>query len=119
MTDALADAARRLALAASLTRGASRAGDLPTDAEGLLAAARALADVSHRDVRFEPPYPGASPGPERAGGRLRVVLACTARGPDGREIGTVFTTLIAGRRVTVSVAPPGTPIDPSWKPLAH
>jgi len=38
----------------------------------------------------------------------RLVLACTAF-RDGAELGTVFTTLIAQRRPTVSVAPPGTP----------
>jgi len=38
----------------------------------------------------------------------RLVFACTAF-RDAAELGTVFTTLIAGRRPTVSIAPPGTP----------
>ncbi len=73
----------------------------------------ALGDVDHPRVRFDPPYPGVTAGPERAGERLRLVLACRALDGDG-ELGTVFTTLIAGRKPTVSVAPPAAPIDPDW-----
>jgi hypothetical protein len=107
MADPLAAEARRLALAASLTRQARRLVGEPPDDEQLLAdAARELAAAEHRGVRFEPPYPGEG-RPERAGGRTRLVLACTAHAEEG-EIGTVFTTLIAGRPPAVSVAPPGT-----------
>jgi hypothetical protein len=102
MSDSLAVEARRLALAAALTREAVR---LAGDSEGPVEAERALAGVSHPDTTFEPPYPGV----RVREGELRLVLACTAF-RDGAELGTVFTTLIAGRRPTVSVAPPGTPL---------
>ena len=88
-------------------------GEAPADEEGLLAAARALEGLAHARVSFDPPYPGVTAGPERAGERLRLVLACRAHDGDG-ELGTVFTTLIAGRKPTVSVAPPGAPIDGDW-----
>ena len=101
MPDSLAVEARRLALAAALTR---QAGRLLADSVRLDDAERALAEVSHPETSFEPPYPGDR---VREGER-RLVFACTAfRG--GVELGTVFTTLIAGRRPIVSVAPPGTP----------
>jgi len=101
MPDSLAVVARRLALAAALTR---QAGHLLADTEGRDEAERVLAGVSHPQTRFEPPYPG-----DRVReGAERLVLACTAF-RDGVELGTVFTTLIAERRPTVSVAPPGTP----------
>lgn len=101
MTDSLAVEARRLALAAALTREAAR---VVAGSETLDDAERALAGVSHPETRFEPPYPG-----DRAReGSGRLVLACTAF-RDGAELGTVFTTLIDGRKPSVSVAPPGTP----------
>jgi hypothetical protein len=98
----LADEARRLALGSSLTRQARRLAPQPLD--DLAAAAEALAAATHRDVRFDPPYPGVG---EPQGQRL--VLACSAY-RDGEELGTVFTALILGREPTVSVAPPGTPL---------
>jgi hypothetical protein len=110
MSGPLTAEAHRLALAASLTRQARRLVAEPADDERLLIdGARRLAAVAHPRVRFDPHYPGVGK-PERAGGRARLVLACTAYGDDG-EIGTVFTTLIAGRPPAVSVAPPGTPHD--------
>jgi hypothetical protein len=115
MTD-LADEARRLSLASALTRHArERADDFPQDADvpALLVAGRSLSsgvdDFEERHhVRFDPGYPGVVAGPEAAGDRARVLFACTASRPDGRAVGTVFTTLIAGRRPSVSVGPPGT-----------
>jgi hypothetical protein len=89
-------------------------GEAPADEAGLLAAARALEGLTHARVRFDPPYPGVTAGPVLAGKRLRLVLACRAHDGNG-ELGTVFTTLIAGRKPTVSVAPPGTPIDVDWR----
>jgi hypothetical protein len=101
MPDSLAVEARRLALAAALTR---QAGRLVADSKRLDEAERALAAVSHPQTRFEPPYPG-----DRVReGLERRVFACTAFRDDA-ELGTVFTTLIAERRPSVSVAPPGTP----------
>jgi hypothetical protein len=101
MSDSLAVEARRLALAAALTREAVR---LVADIARLDEAERALAGASHPDTTFEPSYPGARVRESE----LRLVLACTAF-RDGAELGTVFTTLIAGRKPSVSVAPPGTP----------
>jgi hypothetical protein len=114
MTD-LADEARRLSLAAALTRHARERVDPSVDAgvAALLVAARALArgleEFERRHhVRFEPAYPGEVAGPEASGERGRVLFACTASRLDGRAVGTVFTALIAGRPPTVSVGPPGT-----------
>jgi hypothetical protein len=112
----LADEARRLSLASALTRHArERAGAPPPEADvaALLVAGRSLArgveDFERRHhVRFDPGYPGLVAGPEAAGSRARVLFACTASGTDGRAVGMVFTTLIAGRRPSVSVGPPGT-----------
>jgi hypothetical protein len=114
MADSLGVEGRRLALAATLRRHAGRVGEAPADEAGLLAAVRALECLTHPRVRFDPAYPGVTAGPERAGERLRLVLACRAHDENG-ELGTVFTTLIAGRKPTVSVAPPGAPIDTDWK----
>ena len=103
----LADEARRLALGSSLTRQARQLAPEPLDGDqALLAAARALTAATHRDVTFDPPYPGVGE-PEGA----RLLLACRAY-RDGEELGTVFTALIAGRAPAVSVAPPGTPLGP-------
>ena len=98
----LADEARRLALGSSLTRQARLLAPQPL--EDLDAAADALAAATHRDVLFEPAYPGLG---VREG--LRLLLACRAY-RDGEELGTVFTALIVGREPSVSVAPPGTPL---------
>jgi hypothetical protein len=111
----LADEARRLALASALNRHArERTGEAAgeADAAGLLVAGRSLADgigafEERHHVRFDPAYPGVVAGPEAASGRARVLFACCAYRPDGHTVGTVFTTLIAGRPPTVSVGPPG------------
>ena len=110
----LADEARRLSLASALTRHArGRARDFPLDTNvaTLLVAGRSLSSDSdeferRHHVRFEPRYPGLVAGPRPSGSRARVLFACMAHGPDGRAVGRVFTTLIAGRQPTVSVAPP-------------
>jgi hypothetical protein len=111
----LADEARRLSLASALNRHARElAGELraESDVARLLVVAHSLAaevgELQQRHhVRFDPGYPGVVAGPETDGARARVLFACTAYRPDGHAVGTVFTTLIAGRRPTVSVAPPG------------
>jgi hypothetical protein len=111
MADPLALEGRRLALAASLARQARRlVPESPADPAGLAAAAETLAAAVHPRIRFDPPYPGEGE-PEDAGGRLRLVLACRASDERGRGLGTVFTTLIAGRQPSVSVAPAGTPLS--------
>ena len=115
--------ARRLALAAELTRRAARAvGDrIAADAD-LAALARDLAAIAapveraHR-LRFAPPYPGVTGGVEELRGGRRLVLACTAPGPGGAPEAVVFTTLIAGRPPQVAAAPAGTPIPAGWAPL--
>jgi hypothetical protein len=107
MADSLGVEGRRLALGAALRRHAGRLGEAPSDSDALLDAARSLGDFEHARVRFDPPYPGVVARSERAGGRLRLLLACRAHDDDG-TLGTVFTTLIAGRKPTVSVAPPDT-----------
>ena len=112
----LADEARRLSLASALTRHARERTDRiapDADVAALLVAARALARgvdefEERHHVRFDPAYPGAVAGPEAGGEPARVLFACTASRADGRAVGTAFTTLIAGRRPTVSVGPPGT-----------
>ncbi|HZB24166.1 MAG TPA: hypothetical protein VE444_10020, partial [Gaiellaceae bacterium] len=111
---------RRLALASILARHCiARVPVGPAAPGALLAAARSLADDGalgeRHDVRFEPSFPGATAGVE---GR-RIVLACELAELDGSPIGTAFTTLIAGRPPTVSVAPPGTVGGDGWTPLLH
>jgi hypothetical protein len=112
----LADEGRRLALAASLTRYViERLGDVVQ--VGDLAGARSLTQGAdelaqrHR-VRFDPPYPGMV-----SGDAAKILLACSARRAGGGAIGVVFTTLIPGRRPSVSVAPPGTDLGKGWRPL--
>jgi hypothetical protein len=113
----LADEGRRLALATAVTRYViDRLGDV-VEANGLLTRARSLEEDAdelerrHR-VRFDPPYPGMV-----SGSPDRLLLACSARRTGGGAIGVVFTTLIAGRRPSVSVAPPGTDLGKGWRPL--
>ena len=113
--------ARRLTLAADLTRRAVRCADgaAPDDAVGLLALAGRLAAVAapaeraHR-VRLEPAFPGVSAGVEEVAGGRRLVLACRAFGADGDPVAVVFTTLAAGRPPAVAVSPPAAPIPADW-----
>jgi hypothetical protein len=110
----LADEGRRLALGAAVTRHAiARVGEVsdPLPAARSLSEAAEELEQRHR-VRFDPPYPGMI-----SGDAARVLLACSARRPNGETIGVVFTTLIPGRRPTVSVAPPGTDVGKGWRPL--
>ena len=116
--------ARRLFVSAAMTTHAARsfrgrvpAGDEPGE---LLAVARRLgegfAPLQQRyRLRFEPPYPGLTAGPERVRGGSRIVLACRAF--DERPFGVVFTTLIPGRAPQVSVAPAETPVPEEWRPV--
>lgn len=113
--------ARRLFVSTALSTHAARSlrGRDDDDAGRLLAAARhlgeGLAPVQQRyRLRFEPPYPGLTAGPERLRGGSRIVLACRAF--DGeRPLGVVFTTLIPGRLPQVSVAPAETSIPEEWR----
>ena len=96
---------------------------MDSDAGDLLALARRLGDdgpaVEGRlGVRFEPPFPGATAGVEGAGGGRRLVLACTAHGPDDEPLHVLFTTLIPGRRPMVSAAPLGARVPENWRPIA-
>lgn len=112
--------ARRLFVSTALSTHAARSlRGRVDDAGRLLAAARhlgeGLAPVQQRyRLRFEPPYPGLTAGPERLRGGSRIVLACRAF--DGeRPLGVVFTTLIPGRLPQVSVAPAETSIPEEWR----
>ncbi len=115
--------ARRLFVSAALTTHAARRlrGRVPSesDAGDLLDLARCLGEeagaVERRyRLRFEPPYPGVTAGPESVRGGIRLLLACRASGDDGVPLGVVFTALIPGRPPQVSLAPPGARISEEW-----
>jgi hypothetical protein len=90
-----------------------------SDARDLLALARDLdgqhIERAHR-LSFEPSYPGVTAGVEIVRGGFRLLLACRAYERDGRPFGVVFTTLIPGRPLQVSVAPADTPVPEGWRP---
>jgi hypothetical protein len=118
--------AQRLFVATALTTQATRCfrGHVAADssAEELLTLARRLAGgiepLERRyGLRFEPRYPGVTPGVERASGTLRLVLACTAFTGEERPLGVVFTVLIPGRRPQVSVAPAEAHVPGEWQRL--
>ena len=120
--------ARRLFVSAALTTHATRMlrGRLPagSDAGNLLDEARRLGEgivpVQGRyRLRFEPPYPGLTAGPEQVRGGCRIVLACRAFDHEERPLGVVFTTLIPGRLPQVSVAPPQAGIPQGWRPVTE
>lgn len=120
---------RRLFVSAALTTHARRSvrGRVAaeSDAAGLLGLARLLGEGAeiiqrrHR-LRFDPPYPGATAGPEVVRGGSRLVLACAVLDfRDGEaHIGIAFTTLIPGRPPQVSVAPMEAGIPGGWRPVA-
>jgi hypothetical protein len=124
MDPALDLEARRLFVSAALTTHAVRSldGRLPADAEAqdLLALSRRLGagmtSIQRRyRLRFEPPYPGLTAGPEAVGEGYRIVLACRAFDHEERPLGVVFTTLIPGRLPQVSVAPAEAGIPEDWR----
>ena len=122
--------ARRLfvstALAAHAVRRLGGRINAGSDAEDLLALARRLSEkmgsVERRyRLRFDPPYPGVTAGPEEiVGGGCRLLLACTTASDDEETtpLGVVFTTLIPGRLPQVSVAPVEARIPEEWRPAA-
>lgn len=114
--------ARRLFVSAALTVQAARSlgGRVAaSDAEDLLALARnldaAFVERGHH-LSFDPAYPGVTAGVETVRGGLRLLLACHVFTSDGEPLGVVFTTLIPGRALQVSVAPTGTPVPKGWLP---
>ena len=120
--------ARRLfvstALAAHAVRRLGGRIDAGSNAEDLLALARRLGketgpvELRYR-LRFDPPYPGVTAGPEEVvGGGRRLLLACTASDDEGTPLGVVFTTLIPGRLPQVSVALVEAGIPQGWRPAA-
>ena len=118
--------AQRLFVATALTTQASRClrGHVAADSgvEDLLALARRLTEeidpVERRyGLRFEPSFPGVTPGVESASGTLRLVLACTAFTGEETPLGVVFTALIPGRRPQVSVAPVEAHVPEGWQQL--
>jgi hypothetical protein len=119
--------AQRLFVAAALSTHAVRSarGYIAADGDAgdLLAVARLLrAEVppvqrGHR-LRFEPPYPGLTAGPERLRSGFRLVLACEAFDVEkDLPLGVVFTALIPGRLPQVSVAPTEAGIPAHWRPV--
>lgn len=126
MTEPVLDTeAYRLFLSAALSTHAARRlrGSISpeNDAEDLLLLARRLGEgasaVEQRyRLRFEPPYPGVTAGPEPVGGGFRLLLACSALDDGGAPLGVVFTALIPGRPPRVSVAPVGARIPEEWRP---
>ena len=66
-------------------------------------------------LRFDPPYPGVTAGPQSIGGTSRLLLACGVCDQGGTPVGVVFTVLIAGRPPQVSVAPAGASIPEGWR----
>lgn len=93
-------------------------GTVPSEEAALLRFAGELGSrlaALAREERWEaiPPFLGRTRGIERAGETTRLVCAAELRAVDG-PLGVVFTTLIAGRRPEVAVAPPGTPIAEDW-----
>ena len=116
---------RRLLISATLTAQARRllgrslaagsgAGEL-LDLARRLNEGAASVERGYR-LRFEPPYPGVTAGPQSAGGTNRLLLACEASDTDGNPFGVVFTALIPGRPPQVSVAPTGAGIPEDWRP---
>jgi hypothetical protein len=116
---------RRLLISATLTAqtrrrlGSRLAADIKVGE--LLDLARALSEgassTEHANrLRFEPPYPGVTAGPQSIGGARRLLLACRAFAHDGSPVGVVFTTLITGRPPQVSVAPAGASFPEGWRP---
>lgn len=119
--------ARRLFVSTALTTHAVRRLEgrivAESNAENLLTLARRLGEgtgsVERRyRLRFDPPYPGVTAGPEVVSGGLRLLLACTAFNQDGKPLGVVFTTLIPGRLPQVSVAPVEARIPEEWRSVA-
>jgi hypothetical protein len=118
---------RRLLISATLTAQVRRCLGRSLAADS---SARELLDLAPRlneevrpierayRLRFEPPYPGVTAGPQSTGGTSRLLLACRARDRDGTPIGVVFTALIAGRPPQVSVAPTEAGIPRNWRPPA-
>jgi hypothetical protein len=92
------------------------------DGEALLRAARAIGErfpplAARYGLRAEPSYPGVTPGPQPTPSGWRLVLAARLCSVTGATLGVALTSLACGRPPVVSVAPPETPIDPSWRAL--
>src|SRR5215213_104190 len=90
---------RRLLISAALTSRARRClgGSiaLGSGAGDLVALARKLAQVTHvveraYHLRFDPPYPGFTAGPQSAGDSLRLLLACRVLDSQGVPVGVAF-----------------------------
>jgi hypothetical protein len=119
--------ARRLLVSAALTTYAVQTVQgrisAESDARDLLAVAhRLLSEIppvqQRYRLRFEPPYPGLTAGPERLRSGFRLVLACEAFDEEkASPLGAVFTALIPGRLPQVSVAPTGAGIPAGWRPV--
>jgi hypothetical protein len=93
----------------------SEPGEFVTFARGVGERFAAVANANGWSL--EPPFPGRTPGLECIDGVFRLVFAARISGTDGAPLGVAFTTLIAGRRPEVGVAPPQTPIPEDWTAL--
>jgi hypothetical protein len=113
LISAMLSAQARRRLGSSLAAGSS-AGEL-LDLARRLNEGAVLVERAYR-LRFEPPYPGVTAGPQSVGGTHRLLLACEASDTEGNPIGVVFTALILGRSPQVSVAPAGADIPEDWLP---
>jgi hypothetical protein len=110
----------RLTAAFALRLAAS--GTAPLEASRLLAFAHMLGErftavAVAQGWSVEPPFLGATPGLERIDGILRLVFAARIERTNGQPLGVGFTTIIAGRRPEIAVAPPGAPIPSGWSAL--
>lgn len=118
---------RRLLISATLTAQArqrlGRRISADANADDLITLASKLEEIDAIERthghRFEPPYPGVTTGPRRAGEGLRLLLGCRASDADGNAIGVVFTALITGRPPQVSVAPVEAAIPEDWQFLTE
>lgn len=94
-------------------------GAAPSNPGELIAFAHALGErfaavAAAHGWSVEPPFLGVTPGLERIDGVLRLAFAVRIDAAGGEPLGVAFTTIIAGRRPEIGVAPPETPIPPEW-----
>ena len=107
----------RLTAAFALRLAASETA--PLEASELVAFAHVLGErftavAVAQGWSVEPAFPGATRGLERIEGALRLAFAARIERTSGEPLGVAFTTIIAGRRPEIGVAPPETPIPTGW-----
>ncbi|GAC1499601.1 MAG: hypothetical protein NVS1B2_23480 [Vulcanimicrobiaceae bacterium] len=70
-------------------------------------------DAVARELRADPPFPGVTAGIDVVGGRERLVYACRIASGDV-DLGVAITVIVVDRRIEITLAPPATPIPPTW-----